>query len=132
MTKKYNIPIYFIPFCTDSQGKGYLFRFVDGTFFRDWDCGYSVPPKRIVVFDTKPIQCNARYRFGNTLRFPRVTREPPCPGKGYAATFSAKDGISRPSLSVLWGLTLATFPAGVFVYFLRWFCALHVHHIHHI
>src|SRR5690625_1036427 len=53
----------------------------------------------ILVID---INCDVRYRVGNTLRFPRVTREP-------------------PRTIVLWGLTLATVPAGVFVYFLRWY-----------
>src|SRR5699024_9166753 len=45
----------------------------------------------MIVFNAKSINCEVRsmvvgvfYRYGNTLRFPRVTREPPCPGKGYA------------------------------------------------
>jgi len=44
-----------------------------------------VPPKEL-LFLTKYININydLRHRSGNTLRFPRVTREPPCPGKGYA------------------------------------------------
>src|SRR5690625_69835 len=54
------------------------------------------------------INCNIRCRSRNTLRFPRVTREP-------------------PRTIVLRGLTLATIPAGVSVYFLRWFCALQLH-----
>ena len=71
------------------------------------------PPKIIVIFNTKSINCcdNIIYRSGNTLRFPRVTREP-------------------PRTIVLWGLTLATIPAGVFVYFLRWICAFQLHHIY--
>src|SRR5699024_4045338 len=55
------------------------------------------------------INCDVKYRSGNTLRFPRVTREP-------------------PRTIVLRGLTLATIPAGVSVCFLRWFCALHTHY----
>jgi len=80
----------------------------------------TLPIEKNVVFDTISIKCDVTWnddfdgaytRFGNTLRFPRVTREP-------------------PRTIVLWGLTLglrllappktmATVPAGVFVYFLR-------------
>jgi len=42
-------------------------------------------------------------RFGNTLRFPRAAGEP-------------------PRASALRGLTDAFPPAGVYVYFLRWYC----------
>src|SRR5699024_5811714 len=56
------------------------------------------------------VNCDVTCHSGNTLRFPRVTREP-------------------PRAIALWGLTLATIPAGVFVYFLRWLCALQLHHI---
>src|SRR5690625_7594105 len=51
------------------------------------------------------INCNIRCRSRNTLRFPRVTREP-------------------PRTIVLRSLTLATVPAGAPGYFLRWFCTL--------
>jgi len=43
--------------------------------------------------DTKLKNRDMRYRSGNTLRFPRVTREP-------------------PRTIVLWCLTLVTIPAG--------------------
>src|SRR5699024_10640243 len=71
------------------------------------------PAENNCYFNTKSINCcdNIIYRSGNTLRFPRVTREP-------------------PRTIVLWGLTLATIPAGVFVYFLRWICAFQLHHIY--
>src|SRR5699024_10659830 len=86
--------------------------FYSGYFLKDWDCGYASYRKNVVT-NTESMNCDIRYRFGNTLRFPRVTREP-------------------PRTTVLWGLTLglrllappktmATIPAGVFVYFLRWF-----------
>src|SRR5699024_7251792 len=52
-----------------------------------------VPPKRFVVFNPCSCNCYLIYRSGNTLRFPRVTHEP-------------------PRTIVLWGLTLATIPAG--------------------
>src|SRR5699024_1777461 len=63
--------------------------------FWDWDCAYMLAPPKTFA-DTRlqrkellllilviELNCDMRYRFGNTLRFPRVTREPPCPDKGY-------------------------------------------------
>src|SRR5699024_12055270 len=40
-----------------------------GFFLKDWDRGFA-PPKRIVVFDTKSINCEKRYRYEKILRFP--------------------------------------------------------------
>jgi len=65
--------------------------------------------RKFCCFLVVDINCDVRYRSGNTLRFPRVTREP-------------------PRTIVLRGLTLVTIPAGVCVYFLRWFCALKTHY----
>src|SRR5699024_8933622 len=71
------------------------------SFCKDWDCGYSPHHKELLLLILLvDINYDVGYRSGNTLRFPRVTREPPW-------------------TVVLWGLTLATIPAGVSVYFLR-------------
>src|SRR5699024_11683367 len=50
---------------------------------------------------------------GNTLRFPRARDEPP---------------HSQRTLAV--GSHRLRFPAGVFVYFLRWLCALQHHQVY--
>src|SRR5690625_2748271 len=61
----------------------------------------------ILVVD---INCDMSYHSGNTLRFPRARDEPP---------------HSQRTLAV--GSHRLRFPAGDFVYLLRWFCALQLH-----
>jgi len=73
--------------------------------FWDWFSAYSSHRKEllllIIVVD---IKCDVTYRSGNTLRFPRVTREPP-------RTIVLR-GLTLGLRLLAPPKTMATFPAG--------------------
>ncbi|GAB3048394.1 hypothetical protein GCM10027286_08960 [Virgibacillus ainsalahensis] len=65
-------------------------------------------------------------RCGNTLRFPRAAGEPPR-ARRVARLFRDATLLAEKIAIALRGLTDASSPAGVFVYFLRWLDDLQLH-----